>query len=270
MLVLVVVTMGSGARVPLAACQPVPSDARTGGQAASRQATARLPCQGGTQSGQAAGGVAIGSAAKFLLMLVAMAMVFGYVRWVLVPVLRERALINLSQEYDDLFEHDEVLRAAAEANPLAWEPDMLRGVDWQRTAMRGHGPDVSIAYERAAEAYAAAIARQPALREAYLYRARCLAPEDATVSPEAMQAALECLASAVRLYPAGTMEHLQLARMLERLGRPRQALEEYRRTVDLDDRMPAEFRRLTPEGRRFAEAAIARLEESLAAPAAGP
>jgi tetratricopeptide (TPR) repeat protein len=250
MLVLVVVSVGGGRLKAKAA----PTGHTAGAEAVD-------------QTGDTAG---LRPSAKFALMVLALAMTFGYVRWVLVPVMRERALIMAAYQTDDLFERDEALRAAGEANPLAWEPAMFRGGSWQSAAASGRVPSPFIAFDRAAEAYTEALARQPRLRQAWLARADCLAPEGATPDPAVIQQAVDNLENAARLYPTSVTTHLRLAKMLERLGDRRQALEEYRRTLELDDLLPPEFRRLDDPQRQAAEAAARQLEESLAAPPAGP
>jgi UDP-GlcNAc:undecaprenyl-phosphate/decaprenyl-phosphate GlcNAc-1-phosphate transferase len=211
-----------------------------------------------------------GPAAKFALMLLAMGLVFGYVRGLLVPVLRESALLDMAGRTEDLFEQDEMLRAAGDVNPLAWEPAMIRGLRWQRAAQGGRGPGSTIALQRAAEAYGEALERQPASRPALLSLADCLAPESGPPDPEALAAARRCLERAEALYPTSVTTHLRLAKAWVRQGDAAAALQEYRTTLALDDALPPESRRLSPEERDQAAARARQLEESLAAPAAGP
>jgi hypothetical protein len=239
-------------------------------------ATRRSPANGNGRAGCGgliqSGGLGLGPVAKFSLMLLAMALGFAYVKLAWLPFVRERALIQSAITAPDIFEADEALRAAAEVNPLAWEPAFMRGRTWQQMAgSSGRGPGQTISLERAAEAYNEALARRSRLRLAWLALADCrLMPEGAAADPVAAADALEFIQEAARLYPTSPITRLREAALVDRLGDKPRALTVYRRALELDALLPAESRRLSDEERAGAAARVLELEESLAAPAASP
>ncbi len=212
-------------------------------------------------------GVPLGQAGAFALMILAMAMGFGYVRWVMVPFVREGALIDVafeptpSHEPRSIFEIDEAMRAAGEANPVAWEPAWIRGLVWQHVASAPErGPGQGVSLDRAIEAYREALVRRPRFRQAWLCLADCaLVPPDADENPAALRDSLRCLGEAARLYPTSVMTHRRMADVLDRLAEYPRAIEEYREALRLDDLMPPDYRRLDPEDRKAIEGRVARL-----------
>jgi len=213
-----------------------------------------------------------GPAAQFALMVLGMALIFSYVKFILLPVGQEETLLAAAGQAADVFECDEALRAAGEANALAWEPALVRGRMWQREASAGpRGPGQAIPLARAMEAFREALARQPRLGQAWLGLADCyLAPEGSDKDPEALAAALGCLQEASRLAPADAATHLRMAEVLDRLGQGESALAEFRGALDLDDRLPPGPGHLAPDARRAAEKRAGELEESLAGQPAMP
>jgi UDP-GlcNAc:undecaprenyl-phosphate GlcNAc-1-phosphate transferase len=223
-----------------------------------------------------------GSAAQFALMVLGMALIFSYVKFIMLPVGQEETLLAAAGQATGAFECDEALRAAGEANPLAWEPALVRGRMWQREASAGpRGPGQAISLERAMEAFREALARQPRLGQAWLGLADCyLAPEGADkdpdlsgvalAEPEALADALGCLQEASRLAPTDAATHVRMAEVLDRMDQGGRALAEFRQALDLDDRLPAESRHLASDARRAAEQRAGELEESLAGQPAMP
>lgn len=204
------------------------------------------------------------------MMLAVMAAVFAYVRLVVAPVAREDALLAEARAASDPFDRDTALRAAAEANPLAWEPALARGRMWQAQAMREQGPGRTVTLERAMEAYRGAVARQPRLRHALLGLASCrlAIPSAIAVDRAALQDALRYTEAARRLYPTDIPTQAQAAALVDALeDRPARALAEFRRLLDLDRLMPEEDRRLPADLRREFQDRARELEESLARPA---
>jgi UDP-GlcNAc:undecaprenyl-phosphate GlcNAc-1-phosphate transferase len=213
-----------------------------------------------------------GAAAQFALMVLGMALIFSYVKFIMLPVGQEETLLAVAGQATGAFECDEALRAAGEANPLAWEPALVRGRMWQREASPAQGgPGQAIPLERAMEAFREALARQPRLGQAWLGLADCyLAPEGADKDPEALADALGCLQEASRLAPTDAATRVRMAEVLDRLGQGGRALAEFRQALDLDDRLPAESRHLASDARRAAEQRAGELEESLAGQPAMP
>ena len=213
-----------------------------------------------------------GSAAQFALMVLGMALIFSYVKFIMLPVGREETLLAAAGQATDAFECDEALRAAGEATPLAWEPALVRGRMWQREASAGpRGPGQAVSLDRAMEAFREALARQPRLGQAWLGLADCrLAPEGADKDPEALADALGYLQEASRLAPTDAATRIRMAEVLDRLGQGGRALAEFRQALDLDDRLPAESRHLGSDARRAAEQRAGELEESLAGQPAMP
>ena len=214
----------------------------------------------------------LGSAAQFALMVLGMALIFSYVKFIMLPVGQEETLLAAAGQATGAFECDEALRAAGEANPLAWEPALVRGRMWQREASAGpRGPGQAISLQYAMEAFREALARQPRLGQAWLGLADCyLAPEGADKDPEALADALGCLQEASRLAPTDAATRVRMAEVLDRLGQGGRALAEFRQALDLDDRLPAESRHLGSDARRAAEQRTGELEESLAGQPAMP
>jgi len=215
-------------------------------------------------------GVPLRAPVKFLLMAAAMAAGFAYVRFLVVPVGREESLLVATGQASKAAEKDVALRGAGEANPLAWEPAMIRGHLWQQEAARQEeGPYAAACTERAIEAYRESLQRQPRLRRAWLRMAECrMMLPGAHENPAALEAALEYTDQAVRLYPTDIPTRLRRADLLDRLKRDAEALGEYRRVLELDRVMPDENRRLKDDRRRAMEGRVRELQESLAAPAA--
>ena len=230
-----------------------------------------------------ASGLPLGQAGAFALVLIAMLMCFAYVRGLLVPVMGEDAIIDATfrfrREPPSVFDIDEAMRAAAQADPLAWEPAWIRGQAWQRVAARDErSPGQGVSLDRAAEAYREALERRPRFRQAWLGLADSALPRGAEDNPAALRQALGYLQEALRLYPTSITTHRRIADVLDRLGEYPRAIEEYREALRLDDLLPPDYRRLDPEDRKGVEGRVARLEsrlkdpskESLAPPQAGP
>lgn len=202
-------------------------------------------------------GVALGAAARFLLMIAVMVTCFGYVRLLVLPVAREEMLLRVGDWGLDAFGGDEPLRAAAEANPLAWEPAAIRGGQWQKEAAAKEGPAAAINLEMAIQAYRDAVQRHPRLRSAYLALAECyVASAGAHENPAALATARGYLEEAARLYPTHVATRLRLAHVLERLGETEAAVASYREAQRLDALMPEAGRRLRPQVRAWIEARI--------------
>jgi O-antigen ligase len=206
----------------------------------------------------------IGLAARFVLVVAAMGVCFGYTRLLLVPVAREREWLEEVRAggEPDPFGPDPT-RLAAEANPLAWEPAYLRGTIWHRRAAEADGPVAAIALGRAIDGYRAALERHPRLRRAYLALADAyLAIPAADRDPDLMAEARKALEAAAALYPTHIPTRLALARLLDRLDRRREARAEYAEVLRLDRLMPMAARRLSDETRAEVEARL----RALAAP----
>jgi len=181
----------------------------------------------------------IGLAARFTLILAAMVFCFGYARLLLVPVAQERRMLKQARAGLDVV-GAEPTRAAAAANPLAWEPAYLRGHLWHRRIREASGPAAAVHLERAIEGYRAALRRHPRLRRAHLAIAdACLALAGAKADPHLLAMARDALEAAARLSPTHLPTRLRLARVLDRLGRPREALAAYEAVLRLNGRMPA-------------------------------
>jgi len=213
-------------------------------------------------------GLRLGAWAKFVLMLLAMAAVFAYVKWLLAPVAREDALFAEARAAAYADDRDTALQAAARANPLAWEPALARGQTWQAAAAAASGPQRTVDLERAMQAYREALARHPRLRHAYLAMAACRlsVPSALENDPATLQEALDYTREAARLYPTAIPTQAQAAALADALGDGARALAEYRRLLDLDGLMPDEDRRLAPDMRREVEKRVKQLEEPQAKP----
>ena len=199
----------------------------------------------------------------FILMLAVMAGAFAYVKCLLLPVARERALLAAATQAEGDLDMDETLRKAGQANPLAWEPAYLRGRLWQDRAAEAEGPEQAMATDKAIRAYGEALARHPRLGEAYVRLAACrLAVSGAFEDAGALQAAREYLARAAELAPTDVKTRLRLADVTDRLGDDAEALAEYRRALQLDAQAPPQ-RRLADDERQSVERRIGQLEESL-------
>jgi len=206
-------------------------------------------------------GFALGAPARFLLMLAAMAVCFLYARLLILPVGREWALLEMVKRSLDVFAGDEPLRAAAEANPLAWEPHVFRAQAWRQEAAAEEGAAGAVHLERAIRGYRDALTRHPRLRQAYLALAACyLAPEGADRNPGALAAARACLEEAARLYPTHIPTRLHLAEVIDGLGEKEAALEAYREVVRLDRLMPETRLRLADEVRDKVRSRIKELQ----------
>jgi hypothetical protein len=220
------------------------------------------------------GGVfSLGSGAKFALMFIAMAAVFGYVKWLVVPVLRERALLEEAERWHEPDRQDGILRCAAEVNPLAWEPQMARGRLWQDAGSAAKNvPDISGRMEQAMAAYQEALARVPRLRRAYLALAQCRLsmPSVGREDRAAWADALRYVEDARRLYPTDIPTQLELATLVDWLGDAGRAIAEYKRTLELERLMPEPGRRLPPDVRSDIDSRVRQLEESLAKRAPAP
>jgi len=215
-------------------------------------------------------GVRLGLWAKFALMMLVLAACFSYARLLLVPFMREDALLAEAGLRADGQAKDPILQAAAEANPLAWEPAMFRGRAWQRQAAGEPDQEKSITLERALGAYQEALQRQPRLRQAYVGLAACrlTMPGAFAGDRSAWRAALEYVEEASRLYPTDLPTQAQKATLLDWLGDDPRALAEYRRLLDLDRLMPDENRRLRADFRGAVEERIRQLEAGPAKPKA--
>ncbi|KPJ75505.1 MAG: hypothetical protein AMS14_03445 [Planctomycetes bacterium DG_20] len=204
-------------------------------------------------------------------MLAAMAVCFLYVRQLILPVGREYALLRIAGWDRAAFDGDEPLRAAAEANPLAWEPHVFRAQAWRREAAAEEGAAAAVHLERAIQGYRDALARHPRLRRAYLELVACyLAPNGADQDPDALAAARGCLEEAARLYPTHIPTRLRLAAVLDRLGESAAALEAYREVLRLDRLMPEPRLRLGDEARGRVRTRVRELQAQAAAPPQGP
>jgi len=220
-----------------------------------------------------AAGRPIGLAARFALVLAAMGFCFGYARYLIVPVAQERRMLKEARVGLDAF-GAEPTRAAAEANPLAWEPAYLRGRLWHERAGEASGPTAAIHLERAVEGYRAALRRHPRLRRAWLAIADAyLAMPGAERAPRLLAKARAALEAAAGLYPTHIPTRLRLARVIDRLGRPREALAAYQEVLRLDGLMPMAGRRLSAEERaevRHRAAALGARTVERGAPVAEP
>jgi len=208
-----------------------------------------------------AGGVdrPLGRPGRFLLMLAAMGLVFGYARGLLVPFAQEGRLLREAAALLDASSAAPVIRAAAEVQPLAWEPAYFEAYLWHQAAQGTEGPGAALALERAVRAYREALARHPRLRRAYLAMAECLlaTPGAGRGRLAEARAALE---QAARLYPTHLPTRLRLARVIDRLGRRREALEAYREVLRLDALARPQGRGLSAEERAEVAARVAALE----------
>jgi len=219
---------------------------------------------GGAPSAADLPGFALSVPLRFLLMVAAMAACFLYVRLLILPVGRERTLLELTRRGLDIFAGDEPLRAAAEANPLAWEPHVLRARAWQSEAAAEEAAAAAVHLERAVQGYRDALTRHPRLRGAYLALATCyLAPEGADHDPNTLAAARACLEEAARLYPTHIPTRLRLAEVIDRLGETEAALEAYRQVLRLDRQMPEARLRLTDAVRGRVRSRIKELQAAL-------
>ena len=206
-------------------------------------------------------GVRLGLWAKFALMLLIMAAGFSYVRMLLVPFMREDALLAEAARQGDAAAQEPIFEAVAAANPLSWEPAVFRARAWQQQAASEPAQERSLSLERAMTAYDEALARQPRLRQAYLGLAVCrLTMPGSQLDRGAWEAALGYVEDALRLYPTDIPTQAQKATLLDRLGEDAPALAAYRRLLDLDRRMPDEDRRLRPDFRAAVEDRIRQLE----------
>jgi O-antigen ligase len=207
-------------------------------------------------------GVGLGPWAKFAIMLLVMAACFACTRVLLVPFMREDALLAEAGRSADAAGKEPILRAAAAVNPLAWEPALMQGRAWQRQAASEPAQARSLSLEHALDAYQEAIARQPRLRQAYLGLAACrlTMPGAFVGDPEAWRAALGYVEEASRLYPTDIPTQAQKATLLDWLGENTRALAAYRLLLDLDRAMPDEGRRLHSEFRAAVEDRIRQLE----------
>jgi tetratricopeptide (TPR) repeat protein len=202
-------------------------------------------------------------------MVLAMLVVFGYVIFVLIPTGKEDKDLRLAAQSADVEGQDELLREAAQANPLAWEPALWRGRTWQMAARSGRGGGQALDLEKAITAYRDALQRQPLLRTAYIAMAECrLAAPGALDDPAALREASQDLEAAVRLYPTHIRTRLRLADVLDRLKDDRRAAAEYERVLELDRQMPEPGFRLSDKDRQAVETRLAALKESLAPPPA--
>ena len=233
MLVVLVVTLGPGGGAPQASAPGTPR--RRSGQAPTRRA--------GEEGGP------IGLPVRFVLILSAMALVFAYARLVIVPIAQERRLLEEASHGLDTYGAAPT-RAAAEANPLAWEPAYLEARRWHRRALEAEGPAAAIDMEKALAAYGRVLARHPRHRGSYLAMADCyLALPGAGTDPDLLRAALGPLQQAARLYPTHIPTRLRVARVLDELGRRNEALEAYREVLRLEEAMPMRGRGLSERGR---------------------
>jgi tetratricopeptide (TPR) repeat protein len=215
-------------------------------------------------------GTAIGPVAKFALMALAMAACYAYVLCVVLPIAREDTFVALAAETTDPESRDELLRAAAKENPLAWEPAYRRGQIWETEALSEAGTAI-VALERAITAYQEALARQPRLWKAYVALARCRlaapgAPEDA----EGLAAARRWLEAALALYPTHVRTRLLLAQVLDRSKAYPEAVREYERVQELDRLMPEAALRLRDDDRRDVEERLRQLREPVATEPGNP
>ena len=266
MLVLLVVTLRGGPR------RADPGRAGRGSGRASPSDVARppageddrdLPVPARRRSVRPVPGRPIGLPARFAVVLAAMAFCFAYTRYLVVPVAQERRMLKEASYSLDTF-GVEPTRAAAEANPLAWEPAYLRGHLWHQRAKEAQGPMAAMHLERAVEGYQAALRRHPRLRRAQVAMADAyLAMPGAPPDPRLLAAARAALEGAAGLYPTHIPTRLRLARVIDRLGRPREALAAYQEVLRLDRLMPM-------AGRRLSEADRAEVTGRLAALRAEP
>jgi O-antigen ligase len=220
-------------------------------------------------------GVALATPAKFALVAAAMAVVFLYMTRVIVPVGRESSLLERSARVEDPADRDELLRAAAEANPLAWEPAMIRAAVWRAAASGNDASEareakdpteVALDLEKAMDAFRDALARRPRLIDAERGMAECrLAVPGAAGDKAALEDARTYMEAALRLYPTSIRDTLTRAQILDRLGDSRAALEGLEAALRLDDQLPAASRRLPPDAREQVEARVRTIRETLAA-----
>ncbi len=201
------------------------------------------------------------------LMLVPMAGALLLARGMLLPVGRQGMLLREAARVLEPEGAEALLLRAEAARPTAWEPAMRRGRLWQDVAAREQGAQAAILAERAIEAYEAALARHPRLREAWLRTAECrLLTQGALTSPSAMTLALAALEEAVRLYPTDLGTVLRQADLLDRLGRRGEARAAYERLLALDAAMRLATRKLSPALRGRVEARGRALEAGAAEP----
>jgi len=251
MLVVLVVTLGPG--VVRAGTGRSRSSASAEERAASDGDDRPLP-----QPARTAPAHPIGLPARFALVLAAMVFCFAYTRYLVVPVAQERRMLKEASYGLDTF-GVEPTRAAAEANPLAWEPAYLRGHLWHERAKESQGPVAAMHLERAIEGYRAALGRHPRLWRARVAMADAyLAMPGAQADPHVLAAARAALEAAAGLYPTHIPTRLRLARVIDRLGRRREALAAYQEVLRLDGLMPM-------AGRRLSDAARAEVERRVAA-----
>jgi tetratricopeptide (TPR) repeat protein len=219
------------------------------------------------ETGHGTPGIPLGAAKKFLLMAGAMVVAFLYISRLILPVGHEEFMIGMAARSLDPAEQDQALRSAAAANPLAWEPAMMRARLWQDEANLVRDPRSGMALEQAREAYEDALARQPRLWRAYLALASCsLAPEGALEDKAALAAARRCLEHAAHLYPTNLLGRLWLANVLDRLGARAEAMAVYGEVLRLDGLMPEPKRRLADAVRRAVGARAGELAVASAAP----
>ncbi len=263
MLVVLVVTLGGrpdragtgracperGAAESNGSRSPSPAEGRAPSEGEPRPA---LPGAGAARTGRARAEAAPSRPLpiwmRFAFMLVAMGLCFAYARYLLVPVAQEGRMLEEAVRAGLDASGAAPARAAAEANPLAWEPAYLEAHLWRQRAAWRRGPRAAMDLERAVEAYRAALGRHPRLRQAHLAMADCYLGLPGA-GPDRLEAARAALQEAGRLYPTDVPTRLRLARVLDRLGRTQEAVAAYREVLRLDGLMPAADRRLSAERR---------------------
>jgi UDP-GlcNAc:undecaprenyl-phosphate/decaprenyl-phosphate GlcNAc-1-phosphate transferase len=253
MLILVVVSLGSGGHCGLR----IGDRGSTEGQGLAGDAISSI---------RNPWSVRLGPVSAFGLMMVAMALGFGYVRGLMVPVIREDALITAalgagSREPRSVSDIDVAMQTAAE-NPVAWEPAWLRARVWlQTTASHRENLEQGLARDKADEALREALQRRPRFRQAWLALAdNALMTPEANRNPTALRLALDDLREALRLYPTSVTTHCRIGMVQDSLDDYAEAAREYREALRLDDLLPADYRRLSPLDRRKVESRLAELE----------
>jgi hypothetical protein len=217
-------------------------------------------------------GVVLAAPVKVVLVAAAMGAAFLYMTRVVMPVGREIAMLDRAARLGDSAASDEMLRAAADANPLAWEPAMIRASLWRGEASgAGGATEAAMDLEKATDAFRDALARQPRLIEAERGMAECrLALPGAAEDKAALAEALTHWDAAQRLYPTGVPIMYMRAQILDRMGDGPVALEAYEAALGLDDQLPAPSRRLTSAMREQVAARVQAIRESVAAGGKAP
>jgi O-antigen ligase len=190
---------------------------------------------------------------KILAVTIALAMIYAYLSYILVPVAITTSKIDLADQAISAGQFEpahKLLDEAAKDDPLSAAALSLNGRLYLHQFELTHSDSLQL-LTRAAECLQAAIARNDAafkdferLADAYYSLGEIAGRQE---QAGWFNKAFEAASRSIERYPGCERLHFKLAQTAEQLGKAETAIEQYKKAIELEDQYRAQFKLMYPE-----------------------